>query len=71
MGNNSDVRFDDNDKTKYIYLYIRTILTRKIGKLKTQSPTYRLKDNLENMFILLTHSTKYISQAVYEFNVFR
>ena len=50
--------------------YILLIITREMGKLKTNSPTYCDMDNWENMFNL-THSTKYIWQAFYKFNIFR
>ena len=50
--------------------YIVSITTRKIGKLKTHSPTYCIMDNWENM-LNLTHSTKYIWRAFYKFDVFR
>ena len=39
-----------------------------MGKLKTHSPTYCIMDNWENM-LNLTHSTNYIWQAFYKFNV--
>ena len=40
MGDSSYFRFDDDNKTKYIYII--SIITREMGKLKTYSPTYRL-----------------------------
>ena len=51
-------------------IYILSIITREVGKLKTHSHTYCIMDNWENM-LNLTHSTKYIWQAFYKFNVFR
>ena len=47
MGDSSYFRFDDDNKTKYIY--ILSIITREMGKLKTHSPTYYIMDNWENM----------------------
>ena len=43
-------------------IYILSIITKGMGKLKTRSPTYCIKDNWENM-LNLTHSTNYIWQA--------
>ena len=40
-------------------IYILSIITREMGKLKTYSPTYCIMNNGENM-LNLTHSTKYI-----------
>ena len=51
-------------------IYILSIITRAMGKLKTHSPTRCIMDDWENMFYL-THSTKYIWQAFYKFTVFR
>ena len=59
MGNSSCFRFDDDDdddddyKTKYIY--ILSIITTEMGKLKTYSPTYFIMENGENM-LNLTHT---------------
>ena len=53
MGNSSYFRFDDNNKTKFIY--ILSIITREMGKLKTYSPTYCIMDNWDNM-LNLTHT---------------
>ena len=55
----------------YIYIYMLSMITREMGKLKTYNPTYCIMDNGEYMLILLTHSTKYIWQAFYKFNAFR
>ena len=51
-------------------IYILSIITREMGKLKTHSPMCCIMDNWENM-PHLTHSTNYIWQAFYKFNVFR
>ena len=52
MGNSSYFRFDDDNKTKYIY----SLNHRKgMGKLKTHSPIYCIMDNWENM-LNLTHT---------------
>ena len=51
-------------------MYILSIITREMGKLKTHSPLYCIMDE-KICSILLTHSTKYIWQAFYKFNVFR
>ena len=53
MGNNPYFRFDDYNKTKYIY--ILSIITREMSKLKTYSSTYFMMDNGENVLIL-THT---------------
>ena len=50
---------------------ILSIITREMGKLKTQIPTYRIWITERICLILLTHLTKYIWQAFYHFNVFR
>ena len=53
MDENSYLRFDDDNKTKYIiYIYILSIITRETGKLKTHSPIYCIMDNWENMLNL-------------------
>ena len=51
-------------------IYILSIIAREMGKLKTHSTTYFIMDHWENMHYL-THSTDYIWQAFYKFNVFR
>ena len=51
-------------------IYVLSIITREMGKLKTHSLTYCIMDNWENM-LNLTHSRKYIWQAFYKFSVFR
>ena len=51
-------------------IYILSIVTSEMGKLKTYNPTYCIMDNGENV-LNLTHSTKYIWQAFYKFNAFR
>ena len=48
---------------------ILSIITTGMGKLKTHSSTYCILDNGEKYLILLTHSTKYIWQEFYKFNV--
>ena len=53
MGYSSYFRFDDDNKTEYIY--ILSIITREMRKLKTYSPTYFIMDNGENM-LNLTHT---------------
>ena len=53
MGNSSYFRFDDDNKTKYIY--ILSIITGEMDKLKTYNPTYCIMDNGENM-LNLTHT---------------
>ena len=56
MGNSSYFRFDDDNKTKYIYSLNHH---KGVGKLKTHSPTYCIMDcimdHLENM-LNLTHT---------------
>ena len=52
-------------------IYILSIITGEMGKLKTGSHMNCRMDNWEKCLILLTHSTKYIWQAFYKFNVFR
>ena len=52
-------------------IYILSIITREMGKLKTHSPIYCIMDNRDNMLNLTHTSTKYIWQAFYNFNVFR
>ena len=47
MGYSSYFRFDDDNKTKY--MYILSIITKEMGKLKTHSPTYCIMDDWENM----------------------
>ena len=47
MGNSSYFRFDDDNKTKYIY--ILSIITTEMGELKTYSSTYCIMDNGENI----------------------
>ena len=44
MGNSSYFRFDDDNKTNYIY-YILSIITKEMGELKTHSATYCIMDN--------------------------
>ena len=51
-------------------IYILSIITREMGKLKTHSPTYCIMDNWEYM-LYLTHLTKCIWQAFFKSNVFR
>ena len=43
-------------------MYILSIITKGMGKLKTHSPTYCIMDNWDYL-ILLTHATNYIWQA--------
>ena len=45
MGNSSYFRFEDDNKTKYIYII--SIITKEMGKLKTHSPTYCIMNNLD------------------------
>ena len=52
-------------------IYIISIITIEMGKLKTYSPDIVLWVMERICLILLTHSTKYIWQAFYEFNTFR
>ena len=40
MDNSSYFRFDYDNKTKYIYIYILSNITRGMGKLKTCRPIY-------------------------------
>ena len=44
--------FDDDSKTS---IYIISVITREMGKLKTHSPTYCIMGNWENM-LYLTHT---------------
>ena len=53
-----------------IYIYIFSIITTEMSKLKTYSPTYCIMDNRENL-LNLTHSTNDIWQEFYKFNAFR
>ena len=46
MGNSSYFRFDDDSKQN---IYILSIITKEMGKLKTHSPTYCVMDNWDNM----------------------
>ena len=48
-------------------IYILSIITRKMSKLKTHSPTFCVMDKWQNV-LNLTHSTKYTWQAFYKFN---
>ena len=73
MGNSSYFRFDDDNMTKCIYIYILSIITRGVGKLKTHSPTYCMidciMDNWENMFNL-THILDKIYTTGQKFRMF-
>ena len=53
MGNSSYFRLGYDNKTSiYIYIYIISIITKEMGKLKAHSPTYCIMDNWENMLNL-------------------
>ena len=52
-------------------IYIISIITREIGKLKTHSPTYCIMDSGENMPYLTHTLDKNISETFYKFTVFR
>ena len=54
----SDLRFDDVDKTKYIYFL--SLVTREMDKLKTNRPIYCIIDNRDIM-LNLTHTLQNIS----------
>ena len=47
-------------------IYILSIITREMGKLKTHSPTYCMMDNWEDMLNLTQTLKKYIWQAFYK-----
>ena len=67
MGNSSYFRFDDDNKTKYIY--ILPIATREMGKLKTHSPTYFVMDNWENVPYLTHTLDKLYLTGIFNFNL--
>ena len=50
MGNSSYFRFDDDNKTKYVYSLNHH---KEMGKLKTHSPTYCIMDKWENIHVRL------------------
>ena len=52
-------------------IYILSIITRGMGKLKTHSPTYCIMDNGENILNFTHTLAKHIWQAFYKFNAFR
>ena len=66
MDNSPYFRFDDDNKTKQ---YILSTITRELGKMKTYSPIYWIRDNQENM-LNLTHTLDKIYLAD-KFNVYR
>ena len=66
MGNSSYFRFDDDNKTKYIYSLNHQ---KEMSKLKTHSPRIVWWITERICLILLTHSTKYIWQAFQCFEI--
>ena len=63
MGNSSYFRFDDDDMTKYIY--ILSIITTEMGKLKTYCLIYCIMGNGENMLNLTHMAIQDISRPQY------
>ena len=51
-------------------IYILSIISKEMGKLKTHSPTYSIMDNRENM-LNLTHTLDKLYLTSYKSNVFR
>ena len=52
-------------------IYIISIITREMGKLKTYNPTYCIMDSGENTLNLTHTLDKFIWLAFYKFNAFR